>query len=258
MSFLFDKIIFGPVKSRRLGNSLGINLLPTEIKLCNFDCIYCECGFSDREFFLEKEIPSLKEISQHLENQLKISTSRSEILDTITFAGNGEPTLHPQFSEIIVETIRLRNIYFPKTPISVLTNGTTVHKPLIFNALRSVENPVLKLDSAFEITRNRINRPKFRMDTEMLVENFSAFDGNFILQTLFLKGKMNHQVVDNTTDNEVFEWLKIVEKLKPRCVMIYTIARETPVEDLQKINIEILQKIAFEVEKLGIKTQISG
>lgn len=258
-TFLFDKIIFGPVKSRRLGVSLGINLLPGRKKVCNFNCIYCECGWSPS---VEKEggyLPSREEVSEALASRLQEMKVRGERPDVITFAGNGEPTLHPDFSAIIYDSIMIRNKYFPDAKIAVLSNSTTITNPSIKEALLKVDMNILKLDSAFDLTVRLHNQPRVNVNIEELIENLRKFNGKLIIQTLFIRGRYNGKKIDNTTPDEINAWLKALEKIRPSEVMIYTISRDTPEGGLlMKVPVEELNHIASRVEKLGIQTQVSG
>ena len=253
-TFLFDNIIFGPVKSRRLGNSLGINLLPTDAKICNFNCIYCECGFNT--FKKEKSFPTIKEFSKHLEIALKKYSIEGKKINTITFAGNGEPTLHPNFSEIIDCTIKLRNLYCRKAKIAVLSNSILINKQKIYNALLKIDYNILKLDSAITSTINQINRPIIKIDADKLIENLKKFNGKLIIQTLFLKGEYNSKKIDNTLNEEIEKWLIALKKIKPKSVMIYSIERDTPVKGLVKMPKEKLDEIAEMVKKIGITTNV--
>ena len=255
-TFLFDEIIFGPVQSRRLGVSLGINLLPTDSKFCNFNCIYCECGWTPEKGDLKSDFHSFEVFSEQLESFLKEYDGKA--IDNITFAGNGEPTLHPKFEEIIDETIRLRDLYYPKAKISVLSNATMLHSDRVVKALKKVENRILKLDSAIPSTNRIMNQPKGKFDIDTITKNMLKFDGNFILQTMFLKGNYKGECFDNTSEKEIVAWLDLIKKLKPRMLMIYTIARDTPHKDLEKISIEKLNQIAKMVEQEGFKVQVSG
>jgi wyosine [tRNA(Phe)-imidazoG37] synthetase (radical SAM superfamily) len=258
-TFLFDEIIFGPVFSRRLGISLGINLLPRGAKLCNFNCIYCECGLSNQNSDNSKiKLPEFEDFKNLLESRLKEMKLSNKPLNTITFAGNGEPTLHPDFVKIIDETLKLRNNYFPDAKIAVLTNATNVDKDHIFNALIKIDKAILKLDSVIEKTFKILNSPPPNYNIESIKSNFKQFNGNFIMQSMFVKGIINNEIIDNTTDFEIIEWLKVVEEIKPKQVMIYTIARDTPLKNLEKIDIEKLEEIANRVNKLGIDTLVSG
>jgi wyosine [tRNA(Phe)-imidazoG37] synthetase (radical SAM superfamily) len=258
-TFLFDKIIFGPVKSRRLGVSLGINLLPVKQKICNFNCIYCECGWT---YDIDKAIstlPNRKEVFEALERKLSDMIDHKEFPDVITYAGNGEPTLHPEFPGIIDDSIFLRDKYFPKARIAVLSNSTTISNPDIKAALLKVDQNILKLDSAFDSTIKIHNQPRVNINAAELIENLAGFNGKLIIQTLFLRGSYKGNLIDNTTPVEVKAWLKAIERIRPSEVMIYTISRDTPDEgQLKKVPLKELKEIAKLVEYLGIKTQVSG
>ncbi len=255
-TFLFDSIVFGPVRSRRLGASLGMNLLPPDRKVCSFNCVYCECGWTDS--IDSDKLPSRGQVQAALEYKLKKMISGGEGLDVITFAGNGEPTLHPDFSGIIDDTIELRNTYFPNADIAVLSNATMLHRPDVVAALKRVDKNILKLDSAFEATINALNQPLIRFDLKNLVDRLMAFEGKLIIQSLFVRGSINGIPVDNTTPAEISAWLKLVDQIRPNEVMIYTIARDTPANDLKKLSEEELNGIAQKVEMLGIATQVSA
>jgi wyosine [tRNA(Phe)-imidazoG37] synthetase (radical SAM superfamily) len=258
-TFLFDEIIFGPVKSRRLGVSLGINLLPTKKKMCNFNCIYCECGWTIDTEKESKHLPGRVEVYEALDRKLSEMKLKSHAPDVVTYAGNGEPTLHPDFPGIIDDSIILRNKYFPKAKIAVLSNSTTITKPEVKKALLKIDMNILKLDSAFGSTVKIHNQPKVRVNTEELIDNLAMFNGKLIIQTLFLRGKFNGKVIDNTTATEISAWLKALERIRPSEVMIYTISRDIPKGgQLNKVPLKELKEIASLVEELGIKTQISG
>ncbi len=257
-TILFSEIVFGPIHSRRMGASLGINLLPFDGKLCNFDCIYCECGFNEN-FRTRTKLPTRENVKDALEDKLIHLSEEGAKLDVITFAGNGEPTMHPEFAGVIDDTIELRNKYYSEAEISVLTNGISAGKQSVFEALKKVEIPVLKLDSAFDETVKLIDRPNSPTYTvAKQVELYKQFEGNFVLQTMFLRGSFKGEVVDNTTEKEVSAWLELVKELNPREVMIYTIDRETPAKELEKAPLEVLNMIADRVKQLGIKTNVAG
>lgn len=253
--FLFDEIIFGPVSSRRLGVSLGVNLLPTDYKFCTFDCIYCECGWTKKA---EKKVilPSRKEIEERLESVLKERTANQLPIDSITFAGNGEPTLHPNFSEIIEDTIRLRNQYFPKALITVLSNASLIHNTKIISALLKVDKNILKLDAGTEATFQAINQANGNLKLNEVVDYLKKFEGKLIIQTLFVQGFNQHQGIDNTTEKEVNAWLKLVQEIKPKSVILYPIERETPENSIRKVDAQTLNKIANKVQSAGFKTEV--
>jgi wyosine [tRNA(Phe)-imidazoG37] synthetase (radical SAM superfamily) len=257
-TFLFDKIIFGPVKSRRLGVSLGINLLPRGKKVCNFNCIYCECGWSQS---VDKEggyLPLREEVSENLASRLQEMKIKGEKPDVITFAGNGEPTLHPDFTSIIDDSIQIRNRFFPDAKIAVLSNATTITSPAIRDSLLKIEMNILKLDSAFDQTIKVHNQPRIKISAEEIIENLMKFHGKLIIQTLFLRGRFNGHQIDNTTPEEINAWLKALERICPSEVMVYTISRDTPEGGLlRKVPGEELRHIALRVEKLGIPTRVS-
>jgi wyosine [tRNA(Phe)-imidazoG37] synthetase (radical SAM superfamily) len=258
-TFLFDKIIFGPVKSRRLGVSLGINLLPGRKKVCNFNCIYCECGWSQSVEAEGGYLPSRSEVYEALASRLQEMKVKNQRPDVITFAGNGEPTLHPDFHGIIDDTIKLRNKFFPGARIAVLSNSSTITKPAVKDALLKVDMNILKLDSAFDLTVHTHNQPRVNVRVNELIENLKKFNGKLIIQTLFLKGSYNGKTIDNTTPEEVGAWLEALKKIRPSEVMIYTFSRETPEGSLlNKVPVEELRRIALKVEMLGITTQVSG
>lgn len=256
-TFLFDNIIFGPVKSRRLGVSLGINLLPVNRKVCSFDCIYCECGFNPGSNAPSSVLPTRHEVKERLEKKLSEMMWMNTPPDVITFAGNGEPTLHPQFPDIIDDTITLRNKFCSQARVAVLSNATGIHSPAIFNALLKIDDNILKLDSANPDTIRLIDRPQVAFDIESTVQNLKKFNGHLIIQTLFVKGTFNGAIVDNSSDEEVEQWLKLIKYISPREVMVYTIERDTPVNTLEKVTPEKLNQIAKKVRALNIKAQVS-
>jgi wyosine [tRNA(Phe)-imidazoG37] synthetase (radical SAM superfamily) len=255
-TFLFDEIIFGPVRSRRLGVSLGVNLLPTNSKICSFDCIYCECGWTNSS--KSNKLPKRTEVKERMHSRLERMKSDGDELDVITFAGNGEPTIHPEFVEIIDDTIKLRDRYFPKARIAVLSNSTMLHKPSIVEALLRVDQNILKLDSGFDSTMQLLNQPKKPLSVEQVIDHLKQFNGNFTLQTLFVRGLYKGKAVDNASPDELKRWIEIVQELRPKDVMVYTIARDTPVDTLKKIPKEELECIAQRVRELGIAVQVSG
>lgn len=257
-TFLFDKIVFGPVTSRRLGVSLGINLLPVNRKVCNFNCIYCECGLTHTGESGGEKLPSRQEVYEALESALAEMRKNDRHPDVITFAGNGEPTLHPDFHEIIDDTIIIRNRYTPEAKIAVLSNATSITRPGVKDALMKVDSNILKLDSAFNETIRIHNQPNVEVNSGKLIDNLASFNGRLIIQTLFLRGSFGGKKIDNTTPEELEAWLAALQRIKPSEVMIYTISRDTPEGgNLQKVPGAELERIAAMVNKLGFKTQVS-
>lgn len=254
--FLFDEIVFGPVKSRRFGISLGINLLPLDSKLCSYDCIYCECGLTRHEAGHKPVLFTAAEIRNSLQKRFEALSEESLAPDNITFAGNGEPTLHPEFARIIDDTIILRNRYFPKAKITVLSNATMLNRPVVVEALKKIDNNVLKLDAGTNETFRAINRPLSPVTIEEVVERLIAFNGDLTIQTLFLRGSIGDQFVDNTTENEVNLWLNHLNRIRPSLVMLYPIDRRTPYATLEKISEDELHTLAKEVEAIGLKAEV--
>jgi len=254
---LFDQLIFGPIHSRRLGLSLGVNLLPIDAKICSFDCIYCECGFNTT--MQDSPIPSREQVYQALEAKLKEMMEEGQIPDVITFAGNGEPTLHKDFEGIIDDTIALRNKFCPTAKVSVLSNSTRIHKPHVFSALNKVDNNILKFDSAIERTMQLMDRPTGKhINVAWFIEHLKKFEGRLIIQTMFLRGEINGERLDNTTDEEVEAWLKALEQIRPQQVMIYSLDREAPTQNLEKVTVEELNLIAEKVKERGFEVSVAG
>lgn len=257
-TFLFDKTIFGPVISRRLGISLGINLLPNDTKVCSFDCIYCECGWTPKKYEKKAVLPSRIAVKEKLEKKLKEMIDDNQLPDVITFAGNGEPTLHPEFAGIIDDTIELRDSLTPNARIAVLSNATMLHKKPVFNALLKIKDNIQKLDSAFEETVKLLDCPNGSFSLPKVIKQIEAFNGKVIIQTMFVRGSFQGNKIDNTTEKEIEAWLELLKKIKPRQVMIYTIARDTPLNTLEKVPIEELNTIADRLRKSGFDVQVSG
>lgn len=257
MTALFEDIIFGPVHSRRLGLSLGVNLLPAHAKLCTFDCIYCECGWN-AERRGDRRFNRREEVRMRLEEVFTQMVAAQTPPDVITFAGNGEPTMHPDFEAIIDDTIALRDRLAPTAKISVLSNATQLHRAAVVRALRRVDNNILKLDSAFDRTVQRLNKPQQPTYTvARVVEQLKQFEGAFILQTMFLRGSCAGEPLDNTTEEEVAAWLDRVAELRPKQVMVYSIDRDTPCQTLEKVSRDDLMQIAARVEALGIPCSVA-
>lgn len=257
---LFDSIVYGPIHSRRLGVSLGVNLLPTTTKRCSFDCIYCECGFNPAPSAHHGVLPTPVQVHDALEQTLSTLTRQP---DVITFSGNGEPTIHPDFIEIIRITCALRDRYCPAAKVSVLSNSTQLHRPSVVEALLMCDNRILKLDSAIDATMRLIDQPvNPHLTVRDIVSSLKQFDGNFTLQTCFLRGDVpgteGVRHVDNTTPEELAAWYDVVRELKPKQVMIYDIDRAAPVQNLEKISPEQMQQIAAPLRDAGIDVVVSA
>ena len=250
---LFDSIVYGPIRSRRLGVSLGVNLMPTDAKLCSFDCVYCECGWNQP--VSHPQLPTRQQVRDSLNT--KLSTLNTN-LDVITFSGNGEPTMHPDFLGIIQDTCALRNQYCPAAKVSVLSNSTQLGRVEVVQALKLCDNRILKLDSAIDATMRLIDKPvNPHLTVAQVMEWLQQFDGDFTLQTCFLQGDYHGQVIDNTTPEELAAWYQAVEILHPKQVMIYVIDRATPLQTLEKIPAEQMQAIAKPLLDKGIDVIIS-
>jgi wyosine [tRNA(Phe)-imidazoG37] synthetase (radical SAM superfamily) len=254
--FLFHDVIFGPVRSRRLGLSLGINLLPLHRKHCSFNCIYCECGWTKPSSADPPGYPSRAEVAEFLEKKLLELSSEQYYPDSLTYAGNGEPTLHPQFAEIVDDTINLRDRLMPNAKISVLSNASMTGDEKVFNALLRIDNNIQKLDAGEEKMFRMINQPLMGPSFGDIVKNLIRFDGRVIIQSMFLRGEYKGEIIDNTVESEIVSWLEHLRKIRPSGVMIYPIARETPAHHLEKVSSSTLVAIAQRVRELGIHAEI--
>lgn len=254
---LFHSSVFGPIHSRRLGTSLGINLMPNDGKVCSFDCLYCEAGYNAQGSGTTG-LPTREGVAAQLEAKLADMVAKGENLDVITFSGNGEPTLHPEFEGVVDDTLRLRDKYFPQAKVSVLTNSTRIGDERVARALEKVDNNILKLDSAVEATMRALDRPVSKEFTvERVVEQLKRFSGTGIIQTMILRGEHGGQRVDNTTPAEIEALLEAYKAIRPREVMIYSIDRTTPEEKLRKVEREELEAIADKVREAGIAVQVN-
>ena len=253
---IYPSPIFGPVHSRRLGLSLGINLLPADGKVCSFDCIYCECGFNEAHR-PQLPMPTRQEVAETLEQRLQQMQAEGRMPDVLTFAGNGEPTCHPHFAEIIDDVIALRDKYCPDAKVSVLSNSTLIHRQQVHDALLRVDNNILKLDTVSPEYIRRVDHPQGTYDVQQVIERLKAFNGRVIIQSMFMQGNCNGEDVDNTGDEYVLPWLEAIKEIQPRQVMIYTIDRETPTQGLLKATHEQLDRIATLVRAEGIDCSVS-
>jgi wyosine [tRNA(Phe)-imidazoG37] synthetase (radical SAM superfamily) len=247
----FDDIVFGPIRSRRLGSSLGVNILPSKGKLCNFDCVYCECGWN-RDGVSDRKYPTLAEVEEALESKISTLAADGVPVDSITFSGNGEPTVNPDFPEIIDVVLRLRDRFYPSAKVSVLSNATMLDRNEVFEALRKVDNPILKIDAPNDALVTMINKPQGSYSLENVVARMAEFKGDFVLQTMFLRSP------DFDLGQTVEDWRNIVRRLKPRETMVYTIDRETPDKTLQKYTVEQMTEFVKPLQDEGYVIQIRG
>lgn len=255
-TILYPSPIFGPVHSRRLGLSLGINLMPADGKLCTFDCLYCECGLNAPNRPTQPR-PSRVEVAEALEKTLRQMATAGEHPDVLTFAGNGEPTAHPDFPAIIDDTLRLRDALCPSARVSVLSNATMLHRQAVVEALRRIDNNIQKLDTVDIQYISLVDRPAGAYDVEQVIRQLEAFEGNVIVQSLFMAGSVGGRSVDNTTNVFVSPWLEALRRIAPREVMVYTIDRETPISTLKKAPRETLDAIAQRVREAGLPVSVS-
>ena len=257
---LFQSIVYGPIHSRRLGVSLGMELMPLEHKLCTFNCVYCECGWNQP--VAHPQLPSRAEVREALEAKLQslpVKERQGVGLSTITFSGNGEPTLHPDFLGIIEDTCALRDRYCPNAKVSVLSNSTQLGREDVVKALRLCDNRILKLDAATDNMMRRIDLPvNENLTVQTIIRWLAQFDGDFVLQTCFLRGDHNGQLIDNTTPEELTAWYEAVETLRPKQIMMYVIDRKTPEEHLSKISLEQMKSIAAPLIAKGFEVSISA
>jgi len=255
---LFHSTIYGPIRSRRLGMSLGINLMPNDGKICSFDCLYCEAGFNAQGPGKDG-VPSRDTVKKQLKRKLEEMKAQGETLDVITFSGNGEPTLHPEFKKVVDDVLRLRTAYYPDAKVSVLSNSTMAGKQQVAEALLKVDNNILKLDSAMPRTFRILNRPGSpNCLPEGVIADLKKFSGQCVVQTIMVRGEFEGEHIDNTTDEELDALLSAYLQIKPREVMLYSIDRKTPAENLEKVTKEELERIARRFRDAGITVQINA
>lgn len=255
---LFHSTIFGPIHSRRLGTSLGINLLPDDGKICSFDCLYCEAGYNAQGHGTTG-VPSREDVARLLGEKLAAMKAAGEHLDVITFSGNGEPTLHPDFEGVIDDTIALRNRYFPEVKISVLTNSTRLGSESVHRALSKVDNNILKLDSAIADTVQALDRPAPGYDLSAVIDRIASFGRQGIVQTMICRGEHDGKTVDNSTEAEINALIETYRRIMPGEIMLYTIDRPTPEVNLRRVPREELEAIAARITAAtGIPVQVSA
>ena len=248
-----EETVFGPIHSRRLGSSLGINLLPRKGKICNFDCIYCECGWN-KDGRDDQVLPTAAEVRSALEDKLANCMLEGTPIDSITFSGDGEPTLNPEFPRIIDDTLRLRDAYYPDAKVSVLTNATRIHIPAVAEALKRVDNPILKIDAPTDALIDRINHPAPGYKLERTLEAMRGFNGDFVLQTMFLRSPD----FDSSSPEVLNGWMDIVRDLRPRKIMVYTVDRPTPASGLEKFSAAQMRELVQPLIDEGFDIDIKG
>ena len=256
---LFENTIIGPIHSRRLGNSLGINLLPLKRKFCTYDCIYCECGWNEETIGNKVDLPSYNDVSEQLRRRISELKAEGVSVDSFTFAGNGEPTLHPDFPKVVDLVVEMRNEHYPNAVITLLTNATQLSRPEIYEALMKLDNPVLKLDAGTMAMRNNINKPtaeKYSFDE--LVNNLIRFGNRGIIQTLLLRGTNDGKTISNVSDEDFGEYIKLLKKIGPKYVMLYAIDRATPEKNLEKLTVDELEFYAQQIRNEGIDVKVYG
>ncbi|MDR1780747.1 MAG: radical SAM protein [Tannerella sp.] len=254
---LFHDIVYGPVHSRRLGVSLGINISPADGKRCTFNCIYCECGLNE-ERLARTKAPDRSEVRNALENKLIRMAKEGVAPDVITFSGNGEPTMHPAFADIIADTLELRDKLCPRARVAVLSNSTMIWNERVFNALCRIDDNIMKLDAANDSLIRCIDQPVPKDFTcEKLIERLCRFDGRLIIQTIFLRGERDGEIIDNTGEADISAWIEALKRIRPRKVMIYTIDRDTPIKSLRKVGATELDAIAATLLELGFDVSVS-
>lgn len=256
---LFHETVFGPIHSRRLGVSLGINLSPLDGKVCSFDCLYCEAGYNAQGPGTTG-LPARADVAALLEIRLRAMAAEGVRPDVITFSGNGEPTLHPDFAGIMDDTLRLRDALCPAAKVSVLANSTQLHRPDVVEALRRADNAILKLDSAVEATMRALDRPASPAFTvERVVEQLAQFGPQAIVQTMITRGSHDGARVDNSTPAEVDALIEAYRRIRPREIMLYTIDRRTPEQSLEHVGRDELEAVAARITAAtGIEVQVSA
>lgn len=255
---MFSDTVFGPIHSRRLGTSLGVNLSPRDGKVCTFDCLYCEAGYNAQGPGTTG-LPRRAEVARLLEERLLQLRDDGTTIDVITFSGNGEPTVNPDFPGIIDDTMALRDRYFPEAKVSVLTNSTMLGRSDTTEALRRVDNCILKLDSAVAQTVRLLDRPTSpAFDVEKVIGRLAEFGQAAIIQTMLTRGSHDGVAVDNTTDAEIGALIDAYRRIGPREIMLYSLDRPTPELSLQRVPREELETIAARITAAtGIPVQVA-
>lgn len=242
---LQPSIVYGPVRSRRLGLSLGINILPSGYKLCSFNCLYCQYGWTPKPTlnptYQIKDLPQPKEVSDALEKSLRQIIRQRMKLDSITFSGNGEPTLHPDLAETVEKAKTLRDRYVPQAKLTILSNSSTVGRKEVREALEMLDLKVMKLDAGSESLVHQLNAPAVPFYLAEIVDGLKRLKG-VILQSLFVQGR-----VTNADSDSVELWLQKVNEIQPRLVQVYSLDRAPAERRLWKVNRATLEWIASQV-----------
>ena len=252
-TFLWESIAFGPIHSRRLGHSLGINLMPVDEKICTFNCLYCECGWTLEKNINAREPYPLETVMEAVDHKLAECAGAGTPVDSITFSGNGEPTLYPWFGQVIDQLLGLRDKYYPQAVITCLSNATQLYRPEIIAALKRIENPMLKLDAGSQAMLDTVNAPVVPVDIEQVTDQLCEFNGNLIIQTLFFSGEREGRAFDNSVDPEWSLWLERIRRIRPKRIVIYSLDRETPALDLHKFDKSYLDNIVTKLRSEGFE-----
>lgn len=254
-TFLWESIAFGPIRSRRLGQSLGINLMPVDEKICTFNCLYCECGWTLEKNLNARAPYPLDTVLEAIERKL-VDCRRSDTpVDSLTFSGNGEPTLYPWFGQVIDRLLVLRDKYYPEAVITCLSNATQLYRQEVIAALKRIENPMLKLDAGSQAMLDTVNAPVVPVDIEQVTGQLCQFDGNLVIQTLFFSGEREGRVFDNSIDPEWSLWLERIRRIRPKRLVIYSLDRETPALDLRKFDKDYLEGIVAKLRAEGFNAE---
>jgi len=255
MTFLWESIAFGPIHSRRLGQSLGINLMPVDEKICTFNCLYCECGWTLEKNLNAREPYPLELVMEAIERKLAECVRTSTPVDSVTFSGNGEPTLYPWFDKVIDRLLVLRDKYYPRAVITCLSNATQLHRPEIAAALKRIENPMLKLDAGTQQMLDTVNAPIVPVDIEQVTDRLCEFDGNLVIQTLFFSGEREGRAFDNSVEPAWSQWLARIRRIRPKRIVIYSLDRETPALNLHKFDKPYLDAIVAKLREEGFNAE---
>lgn len=243
---LLPEYVFGPVDSRRYGKSLGVNPFPLGEKICSFNCPYCECGWTNKHWVgKHDEIlwPEVDGLLHEIDDRLVRARDQGERIDAITFAGNGEPTLYPEFKALIDGTIELRTKWVPEARVIVLTNASELHRPEIREALLRADETCIKLDAISPKAVRAINKPHPSLSMENLINQMLTFPSP-VIQTMFIHGP-----ADNTGEKEIALWIDTLKRIRPARIDLYSIDRAAPDPRVTRVSAETLQTIADRVRR---------